>query len=163
MHCRNLFIILLLAIIALALMAVTVQPQDHGLVKLQQKWQQWKSAHINHYMYQLRIDCFCPFGGIPVDVEVRSGEAISIKNATTGEAVPHHFFTSYNTIDRIFDEIQRELETHAEQVPNERVISGEFDPMYGFPTRFEVNYTNPGNDANIIYTIEKFKILDCNL
>lgn len=162
MHRRNLFI-LFFAIIALALMAVTVQPQNNGLVELQQKWQQWKSAYINHYTYQLRIDCFCPFSGIPVDVEVRSGEAISIKNATTGEAVTHHFFTSYNTIDRIFNEIQRELETHAEHVPNEMVISAEFDPMYGFPTRFEINYTSPGNDADITYTIKNFKILDRNL
>lgn len=163
MHRRNLFIILFLTIIALPLMAVTVQPQDNGLVELQQKRQKWESAHIDHYMYQLRINCFCPFGGIPVDVEVNNGEATSIKNATTGEAVTNHFFTPYNTIDRIFDEIQRELETHAEPVQNEMLTSREFDPTYGFPTRFEVDYTNPGNDADITYTIQNFQILNNNL
>lgn len=160
MHRRTFVIRLPLSVVALALLSSTAQQEGKVLMELNLRQEQWKAAEIHHYVYRLNVSCFCPFNNVSVDIEVKNGEAISIKNAATGESVTHSFFTPYNTIDRLFDEIQREIETHADLLPNGMTVSGEFDPTYSFPRRFAIQYTQPGNDASITYTIQRFENLN---
>ncbi len=154
------YIINFVIIVSLVLLSSTIQQHGNRLQELGHKREQWTAANIQHYAYQLRIDCFCPFNHVPVVIEVKDGATVAIKDAATSKLVTHHFFEPYNTIDRVFDEIQREVETQGDHTTNKMVISSEFDPTYGFPTRLEIDYTNPGSDANITYIIQNFDILE---
>lgn len=154
------YLVKALGMVSLVLMCSTIQPGQSDLQMLEQQREQWRAANVEHYVYQLRIDCFCPFNHVPVTIEVRNGVTVAVKDATTGEPVTQNFFNPYSTIDRLFDEIQREATASDDRSGNNRVISSQFDPTYGFPTRFEIRYNNPSSDADITYSIESFRVLE---
>ena len=151
------YLVKALGTVSLVLMCSTIQPGRSDLQVVEQQREQWQTANVQHYVYQLRIDCFCPFNHVPVAIEVQNGVTIAVKDAATGELLMQNFFNSSSTIDRLFDEIQRETVTLDDRPGNHQVLPSQFDPLTVYQ-RTSKSATTPSSDADIAYKIETFRV-----
>ena len=157
---RRFLLRVLFAIAAATLVACSRQPDpvpgspETYLDLLVRQQQRWQAAQIQRYRYRLQIDCFCPFSGVPVLVEVSPERPPTVRHGETGAALMDSYFVPYSSIDRLFTSLQQEL---AAPGAGERVVTGQFDPTYGFPTEFEILYTAPASDETIRYRLWDFQ------
>src|SRR5512143_1181437 len=86
----------------------------------------WQEQAIAHYRYQLVIGCFCPFGGqMPLTIEVKDGQAVSIKTADGSDPGPNsESYAQVDTIDKLFDKLGSALGEADE-------VTVSYDPTYG--------------------------------
>ena len=123
---------------------------------LSQQKVQWSEAAVKHYRYRLVVDCFCPYGSVPVDIEVSPNQSPIVRDAATGEIIKDSFFTPYQSMDSLFGELQRESGLNRS---DDIVATGKFDQSYGFPEEFEILYNSPRSDETIRISIENFESL----
>jgi len=87
----------------------------------------------------LNISCFCAFRDqMPLKVEVQNGEVVSI-TAQDGSLIEatnpnYEYFAPYATIDKLFGELQADLNGKAE------AVTVKYDPTHGFPTEITIDY-----------------------
>jgi|SRR6185436_7571404 hypothetical protein len=99
----------------------------------------WTDANIQHYRFELNISCFCAFRDqMPLKVEVQNGEVVSI-TAQDGSLIEatnpnYEYFAPYATIDKLFGELQADLNGKAE------AVTVKYDPTHGFPTEITIDY-----------------------
>ena len=82
---------------------------------------------------------FCPFSqDMPVLVEVKDGEIVLIQDAKgisiKGEDLRYEFVSPYATIEKVFNVLEAGIKGEADQV------TVTYDPMYGFPTKVDLDY-----------------------
>jgi uncharacterized protein DUF6174 len=92
---------------------------------------QWESQRITDYRVQSRLICFCVGDAtMPVILQVRNRELVSVTRASDGAAVPpSEWAFRYYAIDALFDLIADAQAKGASQV---RVT---YDPQLGYPTQ----------------------------
>lgn len=121
----------------------------------QEKWQQ---SGVTSYRFSLFIGCFCPFVEVmPLTIEVRNGEVVSMA-ASDGSIIEpsdpsHEFLIRYATLDRIFAELDAELDGGADEV----IVS--YDPTYGYPAEVSIDRIKEAIDDEMSLQISAFEVL----
>lgn len=141
-----------LFILALILSACSVGGKSEYAKNLEK----WQNAGMAHYRYTLNIACFCPFAqDMPLTVEVRDGEVVSITKADGSPVAPgdpaFEEYTRYATIDRIFSELKTNLDGAADEV---KVT---YNPSHGYPTQIDIDRIKNAIDDELYLTISNLE------
>ncbi len=117
--------------------------------------EKWQNANVKHYRYELTIGCFCIFTpDMPLVIEVQNGEVVSIayKSGKEIDAPSMETFAKYNTIDKIFAELEK-AQNEAEKV------EVTYDEKYGFPTQVTIDHAQQAADDELYLTVANFEVL----
>lgn len=124
--------------------------------EIEQNKEKWQDADISHYSYELTLSCFCAFNAdMPLIIEVQDGEVVSMEFQSGKEIDPNllELFNKYSTIDRIFAELEADLNGAADKV------TVEYDPTYGFPTKADIDFVEEAIDDELYLTVSNFEVL----
>ena len=123
---------------------------------LSRNQQKWQNAGISHYRFDLFISCFCPFGqDMPLIIEVENDQVVSMEfhSGNTINATDREYFERLATIERIFSEMQKDLNGEADE------ITVTYDSTYGFPEQVNIDYIKNAVDDELALTISGFEAL----
>jgi len=148
---------LILIVMTLALAACTAVGNALGSQsEIEQNQGKWQDAGISHYRYHLSISCFCVFTqDMPLIIEVQDGKVISMEYQS-GKAIDPsllELFEKYATIDRVFAELEADLNGAADEV------TVKYDPTYGFPTEVTIDVEKQATDDELYLTLSNFEKL----
>ena len=148
---------LLFGVIALALAACTAVGNAIGSQsEIEKNKEKWQDANISHYRYHLSLSCFCAFNeNMPLIIEVQDGKVVSMEYQNGKEIDPSllEFFGKYETIDRVFAEVEAALNGGADK------ITVEYDPTYGFPVKADIDPIEEAIDDELYLTVSSFEVL----
>jgi len=143
---------LLFIFIALVLAACSMGSQS----EIERNQQKWQDANISHYRYNLFVGCFCVFSqDMPLTIEVQDGEVVSMayKDGKAVDDTNRELFEKYATVDRIFSELETDINGAADEV----IVT--YDPTYGFPTQVNIDFIKDAIDDELALTISEFEEL----
>jgi periplasmic copper chaperone A len=129
--------------------------EDHE-TEIEQNKHKWQDQGISHYRFHLTVGCFCAFSqDMPLIIEVQDGKVVSMEYQSGKDIDPGHreLFKKYETIDRIFDELEAGLNGAADQV------TVKYDPTYGFPAEATIDVVKEAADDELYLTISDFEAL----
>ncbi len=115
----------------------------------------WESQGIQHYRFDLKIGCNCPWYDLmPLAVEVQNGEVVSMV-ASNGEDITPYLdtFLPHGTIDGLFDTVDSATSTWTYK------LEVQYDASYGFPTSIVIDPYRAITDDAIGYYVTKFEVL----
>lgn len=118
--------------------------------------QKWEAAGISHYRFNLDMVCFCAFReNMPLIIEVQDGEVISMQYENGSEIDPAslEFFQRYETIEKVFAELEKAVGGEADKV----TVS--YDGTYGFPEQIDIDFVEEAIDDELSMTIFGFEVL----
>lgn len=144
---------LLLLMIAIVLTACSAIQPASDFDRAQQKWQ---DANISHYRFNLFVGCFCVFTqDMPLIIEVKDGEVVSMEYQSGNEidATNLEYFQRFATLDKIFEELEKDLSGEADNV------TVTYDETYGFPTEVSIDFIQEAADDELYLTISEFEAL----
>lgn len=95
----------------------------------------WRASGSESYSYAVNRSCFCVLGGRLMTVTVRNGSVSSAEYFDSGSAVDAALLTYVPTVADLFDLVQDALNR------SPVYFSATYDPVYGYPTRIEVDYS----------------------
>ena len=149
---------LLVLLMTLVLAACTAMGSAMGNdSELDQNREKWQDASISHYRYNLFISCFCIFvEDMPLIIEVQDGQVVSMEFKSGKEidpALKADLFDKYATIDRIFAELDADLNGAAD------VVTAKYDETYGFPTEVTIDFVQEATDDELYLTLSDFEAL----
>ncbi|MGB8983650.1 MAG: DUF6174 domain-containing protein, partial [Anaerolineales bacterium] len=122
----------------------------------EQNREKWQDANISHYRYQLSITCFCVFSqDMPLIIEVQDGEVVSMEFQSGNPIDPTslELFEKYATIDRLFAELEADLNGAADEVV------AAYDPTYGFPAEVTIDFVKEATDDELYFSLSNFEKL----
>ena len=143
---------LILIVMVLALAACSAG----GQTEIERNQEKWQDAGISHYRYNLFVGCFCVFSqDMPLVIEVQDGEVVSMEYQSGNEieVTNRELFEKYATIDRIFTELETDINGAADEV----VVK--YDPTYGFPTEASIDFIKEAIDDELYLTLSNFEEL----
>ena len=149
---------LLVLLMTLVLAACTAVGSAMGSdSEIEQNHEKWQNANISHYRFNVAISCFCVFTqDMPLIIEVQDGEVVSMEFQSGNEIDPSlraDLFDKYATIDRIFSELEADLNGAAD------AVTVKYDPTYGFPTEATIDFVQEAADDELYLTISNFEAL----
>lgn len=132
-----------------------MSPMRSDFDRYQKKWQE---ANITHYRFELNMICFCTFRKrMPLQIEVLNGQVVAMTDNTgktiTAADADYAYFSRYATIDRLFSELQANLNGTADQ------IVAAYHPSYGFPTRINIDRIKKAADNELGLAVSAFERL----
>lgn len=149
---------LLFIFMTLALAACTAAGNAMGSQsEIEQNKDKWQEANIPHYRYHLSITCFCIFSqDMPLIIEVQDGEVISMEYQSGNEidATSLELFEKYATIDRLFTELEADLNGAADEV-----MIAKYDATYGFPAEVTIDFVKEATDDELYLNLSNFEEL----
>jgi len=95
----------------------------------------WRTRGSDSYTYTVNRSCFCVLGGQTVTVTVSAGAVTAAEYETSGAAVDKALLTYVSTVPDLFDLIQAALDAKP------ALFAATYDPVYGYPTRIEIDYS----------------------
>ena len=115
----------------------------------------WKSQSINHYRFDLRIGCMCPWSGMmPVAVEVQNGAILSMTASNGGDITPYlDTFRPRATVENLFATVDTAISKRVYQ------LTVHYDAKYGFPASIVVNPSKAIMDDETGYYVTNFEVL----
>jgi hypothetical protein len=146
------FIVMVLVLTACSAVAGAAGNQS----EIEQNKEKWQDANISHYRFHVFLSCFCAFNeDMPLIIEVQDGDIVSMEYQSGKEIDPslHELFDKYATINRIFAELEADLNGAADKV----VV--EYDPTYGFPTKADIDFIEEAIDDELYLTVSNFEPL----
>ena len=149
---KLLFIFLTFALAACSAVGNAMGSQS----EIEQNQEKWQNANISHYRYHLFISCFCVFTqDMPLIIEVQDGQVVSMEFQSGNEidASNHELFDKYATIDRLFAELEADLNGAADEV------IAKYDATYGFPTEVTIDFVKEATDDELYLTLSNFEEL----
>jgi Family of unknown function (DUF6174) len=144
---------ILFIILAILLTACSAMQPKSEVDLAREKWQ---DANISHYRFNLFIGCFCAYTqDMPLIIEVKNGEVVSMKyqSGKEIEAGNLDYFQRFATIDKIFDELKKDLGGEADKV------TVEYDETYGFPKQVSIDFIEQAADDELGLTVSEFEKL----
>jgi hypothetical protein len=92
---------------------------------------------------------------MPLVVEVQDGKVISMEyqSGNAIDASSRDLFEKYATIDRIFSELETNINGKADE------FTVTYDPTYGFPTKINVDFIKKAVDDELALTVSNFEKL----
>jgi Family of unknown function (DUF6174) len=144
---------LVLLILAIMLTACSaIQPKS----EVDRAIEKWRAANISHYRFNLFIGCFCAYTqDMPLIIEVKDGEVVSMKYQSGKEIESGNldYFQRFATIDKIFDELKKDLGGEADKV------TVEYDETHGFPKQVSIDFIEQAADDELGLTVSEFEKL----
>lgn len=143
---------LMFILMALVLAACSAGSQT----EIERNRDKWQDAGVSHYRYNLFIGCFCVFTqDMPLLIEVQDGKVVSMEYQNGNEIDPgsRDLFEKYATIDRMFAELEKNMNGEADEV---KVT---YDPTYGFPVETNIDFIKNATDDELSLTISNFEKL----
>ncbi len=143
---------LLFIFIALALTACSRGSQT----EIERNKEKWQDANVSHYRFNLFVGCFCAFSqDMPLVIEVQNSEVVSMEyqSGKEIEVGNRELFDKYATIDRIFAELEKDINGEADEV----IVK--YDPTYGFPTEANIDVIKDAVDDELALTVSNFEKL----
>lgn len=143
---------LIFIFMALVLAACSMGSQT----EIERNQEKWQAANVSHYRYNLFLGCFCVFSqDMPLVIEVKDGEVVSMEyqNGNEIDATSRELFEKYATIDRIFSELEKDVNGEADEV----VVT--YDPTYGFPAEINIDFIKDAIDDELGLTVSNFEKL----
>ena len=114
----------------------------------------WEQANIKNYEYHLRVLCFCPPNvTFPVIIKVQNGVNLSVEYAQEPKEVTNDFFKPLDTIDKLFDIVQKSIDDEVDSL----VV--EYDATYGYPKSITIDRIEQAIDDEIAYFVEVFTLV----
>ena len=149
---------LLVILMTLVLAACTAIGSAMGnSSEIEQNKEKWQDQGISHYRYNLFISCFCVFTeDMPLIIEVQDGKVVSMEFESGKEIDPSlqaDLFDKYATIDRLFAELEADINGAADSV------TAKYDETYGFPTEVTIDFVQEATDDELYLTISDFEAL----
>jgi hypothetical protein len=95
----------------------------------------WKARGSDSYTIELNRSCFCVLAGRRMTVTVKGGAVVGADYLEPSGPVDQALLTYVPTVSDLFDLIQDALDKKAAS------FLASYDPIYGFPTRIEVDYS----------------------
>ncbi len=92
---------------------------------------------------------------MPLVIEVQDGNVISMQYQS-GKAIEEsnrELYQRYGTIDKIFSELDKDIQGEADEV----IVS--YDATYGFPTQANIDFIKNAMDDEVTLTISGFEKL----
>jgi hypothetical protein len=129
-----------LLLLGTACEAATAPGEGDNLALARARWEQ-KGGES--YSYVVTRSCFCVLGGRTVSVTVKNGVVSAAEYSETGGPVEATFLTYVATVPDLFDLIQDALSR------NPAYFSATYDPVFGYPTRIEVDYSSNAVDDEV--------------
>ena len=115
----------------------------------------WESQAIQHYRFDLRIGCNCPwYAMMPLTVEVQNGAVVSMVAKNGADITPYlDTFRSHATIESLFDLVDSAI--------SKRVYSlvVQYDPKYGFPASIVIDPSRMIMDDETGYYVTNLEVL----
>jgi len=139
-------------VITFALVACSLGSQT----EIERNREKWQDASISHYRFSLFVGCFCVFSqDMPLAIEVQDGEVVSMEYQSGNDidATNRELFERYATIDRIFTELEADINGAADEV----VVT--YDPTYGFPAQVNIDFIKEAIDDELALTVSEFEEL----
>ncbi|MGB8980715.1 MAG: DUF6174 domain-containing protein [Anaerolineales bacterium] len=124
--------------------------------QIERNRQKWQDANISHYRFDLFVGCFCVFNeDMPLAIEVKDGQVVSMEYQSGNEIDPtnRELFDKYATIDRIFTELETNIDGKADEV------TVKYDPAYGFPAHINVDFIKEAIDDELALSVSNFEKL----
>lgn len=115
----------------------------------------WKSKGVQHYRFDLKVGCFCPWTDLmPLTVEVSDGEIVSMASSNGGDISPFlDSFRPHATIEGLFATVYAAMSRGAYS------LEVKYDGKYGFPTSIVVNPSKAVMDDETGYYVTNFEVL----
>jgi hypothetical protein len=115
----------------------------------------WVSQGIRHYRFDLKIGCNCPWAGMmPVKVEVRDGEIISMTASNGGDITPYQdTFRKHGTVESLFTTVSDAITQGVYK------LEVSYDPAYGFPASIRIDRARTMTDDVTGYYVTGFEVL----
>ena len=115
----------------------------------------WESQSIQHYRFNFRIGCMCPWNALmPLTVEVQNGEILSLTASNGGDITPYlDTFRPHATVERLFDLVDSAIARGVYKL----VV--QYDPTYGFPASIVIDPSRMIMDDETGYYVTNFKVL----
>lgn len=117
--------------------------------ELQVNRSRWQAAGIVDYTYQVDRGCFCGFAG-PHEIQVRDGLIVAVIDLRDGSAVEAQFFDFFDTVEDLFDIIERAIANQA------AVLEVDYHVQLGYPTRIELDGALNVADDELTVTVSRF-------
>ncbi len=129
--------------------------QNH-VSDLEQNHRKWNIKNINSYNFVARI----VREGInsqaeEVLIEVRNGQAISIKPVSKSDQRDIKPYSRFETVEKMFDVIQVESEKGASVIVS-------YNKELGYPEKIGLNYAKSGSNAWFGFYLDKFEVINTN-
>ena len=124
--------------------------------------EQWQTANISHYRFDLHISCFCVFTeNMPLVIEVNNGEVVSMEYQNGNEIDPQllDIFNRYATIDKLFAGLESGFDFAGDDQGAADKVTVEYDATYGFPTKIDIDFVEQAIDDELYLTISNFEPL----
>jgi hypothetical protein len=147
-------IVSLLFVLVLLLSACGANVSASGGSELEQNREKWEAQNIDHYRYTVVITCFCIFAGAEVTYEVQDGQVIdqTVQPHPDRQIDPaeiEQFYQEYNTIDKVFDSLQKAADEADE-------VTVEYEPTYGYPTEISIDHVKEAIDDELYLSLRNF-------
>ena len=115
----------------------------------------WESQAIQHYRFNLKVGCFCPWNALmPLTIEVKNGAIVSMVGSNGGDITPYlDTFRAYATIESLFDLVDSAI---SKRVYN---LVVQYDPKYGFPASIVIDPSRMIMDDETGYYVTNFEVL----
>ena len=115
----------------------------------------WESQAIQHYRFNLKVGCLCPWNTLmPLTIEVKNGAIISMVGSNGGDITPYlDTFRAYATIESLFDLVDSAI---SKRVYN---LVVQYDPKYGFPASIVIDPSRMIMDDETGYYVTNFEVL----
>lgn len=106
----------------------------------------WLAQGGDSYTYQLTRECLCVLSGRELTVTVENGQVVSATDAGAQSAVEMALFSYLQTVPDLFDLIDDAIRRGV------AAFMVSYDPIYGYPTRIEIDYSAAVADDEISLT-----------
>jgi hypothetical protein len=115
----------------------------------------WESQAIQHYRFNFKIGCFCPWNALmPLTIEVKNGEIIAMVASNGGDITPYlDTFRAHATIESLFDLVDSAISKRVYRL----VV--QYDPKYGFPASIVINPSRMIMDDETGYYVTNLEVL----
>ncbi len=112
----------------------------------------WNTQAIAHYSYDYVPTCFCAFAGVKLTIEVNADSIVSIFNHETNAAVDPVDYSSFQTIQGLFDRIQAAISAKAVS------ITVTYNKGKGYPEFISIDYSKQIADEEYGAAVSNFTI-----
>ena len=135
---------LLALVLSLAACESPTGPSDRE--QLQEARARWDANGNDSYSFEINRGCFCVLGGRLVEVTVKDGAVVAAQYLDSGGPVDASLLGYVPTVPDLFDLIQDAIDRQAVS------FVASYDPVYGYPTSIEIDYSATTADDELRYT-----------
>ena len=149
-------LLLIFTLMTIVLTACAAGVASGSQTEIGQNREKWQNTNVSHYRYHLSISCFCVFSqDMPLIIEVQDGEVVSMEFQSGNEIDPslHETFDKYATIDRLFAELEADINGAAD------VVTATYDETYGFPKEVTIDFIQEATDDELYLSLSNFESL----